>query len=72
MSWPPSPPIPDLHVLEQQLADAGITVNGLGMNGWPDDPHVFTYDANGQPEELPAEAEPIVTAFIDQALHPGG
>lgn len=64
----PTPPV-DLAPLEKQLADAGYDVSrGIGLHDWPDDPQVYTYDADGAPEDLPSEAQSIVDAFLD-SLH---
>lgn len=61
------PPVfpPDLVPLETQLADAGHDVSrGIGMHDWPHAPVVYTYDAQGQMQDLPPDAQPIVDAFL--------
>jgi hypothetical protein len=50
----------DLQVLGAELEAADIPILGLGTVG--DD--VFTYDEDGAPAELPAEAVPVVDAHV--------
>jgi len=62
MTWPPNPPLPDLHVLATDLEALAPPVDvskGLGMTG----NYVHTYDAEGQSAPLPAEAQATVAAW---------
>lgn len=54
----------DLVPLEAQLAAAGYDVlNGIGMSSHDADT-VHTYDADGQPLDLPAAAQPMIAQYI--------
>jgi hypothetical protein len=49
----------DLTLLEQELADAGMTFpNGLTLY----ETQVFTHDDAGQPQDLPPEADAVIAA----------
>lgn len=54
----------DLALLEQQLASAGVVVDGLGHSGTDADGELYTYDASGTTTDLPPEAGPVVEAHV--------
>lgn len=61
----------DPALLEQELATAGVPINGLGADLVPGTFDTFTnlhtFDQNGQPIPLPPEADPIVAAHVPKA-----
>lgn len=56
----------DLTLLDEELATAGVAHRGLGLSGTRpetgDEQDLHTYTVDGQPTDLPTEAEPIVEA----------
>lgn len=62
----PKPPL-DLVPLQEQLAEAGYDVaRGLGMDDETGN-HVYTYDADGEIVDLPAEAQSTIDTYLEQA-----
>lgn len=53
----------NLPQLEQELADAGVLVNGLGTD---DSGVIYSYDLDGVRSELPASAQDVIDAHVPQ------
>jgi hypothetical protein len=57
----------DLAPLQEQLAAEGYDVsNGIGSDDMRAN-DVYTYDEDGAPLALPAEAQPIIDSYLDEA-----